>query len=164
MDQQAKQEGNETLKKDRREYMKRWRAENREKVANYYRGWSEQNQEQRKNYMTSYNKAMWQDPEFKRIERERKLFVQYKITPDQFNAIWDSQDGKCAICEVKLQPRGRSRFSVAVDHNHGDNTVRGLLCKGCNTGIGSLRDDPEILQKAADYLMANGFHVCRKGF
>jgi len=22
----------------------------------------------------------------------------------------------------------------------------------------------ETLQKAADYLMANGFHVCRKGF
>ena len=30
--------------------------------------------------------------------------------------------------------------------------MRGLLCEGCNRGIGLLRDDPDLLRRAADYI------------
>jgi len=39
-----------------------------------------------------------------------------------------------------------------VDHDHKTKKVRGLLCFGCNTGIGCLRDNPSRLRSAADYL------------
>ena len=58
------------------------------------------------------------------------------------------QDGKCAICgEAPKTARG-----LHVDHCHKTGAVRGLLCHGCNVGIGALRDDPEIISKALSYL------------
>ena len=49
------------------------------------------------------------------------------------------------------------RFAVlllplAVDHCHDSDDVRGLLCLSCNQGIGSFRDDPDIMTKAIEYL------------
>jgi hypothetical protein len=39
-----------------------------------------------------------------------------------------------------------------VDHDHITGRVRALLCSGCNTGIGHLQDDPDVLRRAADYI------------
>lgn len=41
-----------------------------------------------------------------------------------------------------------------MDHDHKTGKVRGLLCTPCNTGIGMLQDDPEIVKKALDYLLS----------
>lgn len=41
-----------------------------------------------------------------------------------------------------------------VDHDHVTDTVRGLLCRTCNLGLGMLGDSIEKLQLAMDYLMA----------
>lgn len=45
-----------------------------------------------------------------------------------------------------------SRVSWSIDHCHKTGKVRGLLCKTCNTGIGHLKDDPNILRSAINYL------------
>ena len=57
-----------------------------------------------------------------------------------------AQDNKCAICKMVINE------SCHVDHCHDTNIVRGLLCGGCNTGIGMLQDNPDILEEAARYL------------
>lgn len=55
------------------------------------------------------------------------------------------QEGKCAICDdVMDKPQ--------LDHDHATGKVRELLCPGCNVGIGNLKDDPEILDRAAAYI------------
>ena len=41
---------------------------------------------------------------------------------------------------------------LAVDHIHGTTYIRDLLCSSCNTGIGHLKDKPELLRKAANYI------------
>jgi hypothetical protein len=41
---------------------------------------------------------------------------------------------------------------LCVDHDHQTGYVRSLLCHGCNTGIGLLKEKEEILLKAIEYL------------
>jgi hypothetical protein len=46
--------------------------------------------------------------------------------------MFQAQGGVCAICNQPPSP-GRN---LSVDHNHETGEVRGLLCVGCNTGVG----------------------------
>jgi hypothetical protein len=39
-----------------------------------------------------------------------------------------------------------------IDHCHTTGKVRGLLCNGCNTGIGMFKESIPALLKAADYI------------
>lgn len=52
---------------------------------------------------------------------------------------------RCEIC-------GNEFDKLHTDHCHKTNKLRGMLCRGCNTGLGHFRDDPEILQAAIAYL------------
>ena len=71
----------------------------------------------------------------------------YGITVEQYQDILQKQDGICAIC--KNPP---NKNALAVDHCHITGKIRGLLCPSCNSGIGKLRDSPEMLRKAIEYL------------
>jgi hypothetical protein len=82
------------------------------------------------------------------IERKASKAVMYGLTQEQFMEMYNKQEGKCAICGDKPE----TQRGLHIDHCHKTNQVRGLLCHGCNTAIGGLREDPEIFQKAISYL------------
>lgn len=65
-----------------------------------------------------------------------------------YNEMWLKQGGKCAIC-------GKSEPVLCVDHCHKTQYVRGLLCSNCNSGIGFLKDSPELVLKALKYLVSH---------
>ena len=73
----------------------------------------------------------------------------YGISAEQYDQLWQSQDGRCAICRTDT-PGGRGGFHV--DHCHVSGAVRGLLCNNCNQGLGKFADDPDRLRTAANYL------------
>ena len=50
------------------------------------------------------------------------------------------------------QDRTGEKTGLAIDHNHSTGQIRGLLCSLCNFGIGYLKDSPDLLRKAAQYL------------
>ena len=75
------------------------------------------------------------------------------MTVDDYDSILISQSGSCAICKTKDPGGENGRF--CVDHDHKTGIVRGLLCNPCNWGIGHLRDNPEILRSAIQYLEKN---------
>jgi hypothetical protein len=80
----------------------------------------------------------------------------YGITQEQHDALFEQQGGKCWICEEpETMPDGRSgkTKALAVDHCHETGLVRGLLCGRCNRGIGLLKDSPDLLGKAIQYLL-----------
>lgn len=70
----------------------------------------------------------------------------YGILPDQFARKLSEQGGRCAICKLNLGKR------LQVDHHHTSGKFRGLLCHGCNVGIGFFKDSSAIARAAADYL------------
>ncbi len=72
----------------------------------------------------------------------------YGLSSREYTGMLEAQGGLCAICGNPPQAGG----VLAVDHCHAGGHVRGLLCRGCNTGLGHFRDNPELLRKAVDYL------------
>jgi hypothetical protein len=60
----------------------------------------------------------------------------------------------CAVCGRAFRPeRGVFSGTACVDHCHTTGAARALLCHACNSGIGKLNDDPELLLKAHAYLI-----------
>jgi hypothetical protein len=55
-----------------------------------------------------------------------------------------------SVCDLCGKPPGK--HALHLDHDHITGEFRGWLCHNCNTGIGKLRDDPVLLEKAALYL------------
>jgi len=62
----------------------------------------------------------------------------YPLPPTEFN---------CPICGDKVTAK-----HAKLDHCHHTGTIRGYLCNGCNTALGSFRDSEEILAKAILWL------------
>lgn len=125
-------------------YQKAYQSENRSQL-------NTKRNERRRNLRKSDNqRALEQD----RIDRNRKKF---KISISEYDHILASQDFRCAICR-KHQDEFDKRFSVDHDHSccPGKKScgpcIRGLLCFGCNVGIGHLRDNIKNLQSAIEYL------------
>lgn len=87
--------------------------------------------------------------------RERALIKKYNLTLEAYRTIHDQQNGVCKICEqpeTALQPNGIDIKDLCVDHCHSTGKIRGLLCHGCNAGIGHFQDNTEKLRKAIIYL------------
>ena len=145
-------------KRKQAERLKDWKSKNSEKVSAYQKQWREENAEHLSNYARKYMAEYVEKPEVQTQIWERNLWKNYKLTATEFNDLWQSQNGQCCICKVELLPRGRHNDSVAVDHNHENGSVRGLLCQACNRAIGLFKDNPKILQSAAEYLEDRGHY------
>lgn len=90
-----------------------------------------------------------QTPSNRLKAREKKLRQHYGLTIQDFDEMLEAQGGCCGICEAN-EPGGKGRFHV--DHNHQTDEVRALLCSCCNLGLGQLRDSPQLMQSAINYL------------
>jgi hypothetical protein len=94
-----------------------------------------------------------------RSGRGKMLHGRFRMTEDEYDALWTSQGGRCAICRGLPEP-GRM---LAVDHDprccpaSARQTcglcVRGLVCTMCNWGLGHFLDDPRALMRAAAYVL-----------
>lgn len=114
----------------------------------------------RKNYLCkpckrAYDKA-WRSkrtPRSFREEKDRRLRHKYGISIDDYERLMVKQNGMCAVCGSEgTETKSGKRYALAVDHCHVSSGVRGLLCQDCNSGIGSLKDDIGLLERAIQYL------------
>jgi hypothetical protein len=72
------------------------------------------------------------------------------VTAEQYEDMFTSQGGKCAICG-STGPGGK-RVRFCIDHCHSTGSIRGLLCVSCNSGLGYFKDDVQRLAAAIEYL------------
>jgi len=134
----------EDLLPQMRERVKAMRLENpdrvRSRAMDYYSMTIEKRRTERREY---YSRK-------KREFRERLLRKQYGIGLDEYERLAAEQNGLCAICGC---PAIGGKI-LAVDHDHANGSVRGLLCLNCNNGLGRFKDSAERLEAAARYLRA----------
>lgn len=106
----------------------------------------EQNREKAKAYAKEYYKN---NPPSSTEVRRRKLKHKFGITLDQYNKMFEEQQGCCAICG-KHQTEFKRR--LAVDHNHKTGKVRALLCDKCNWALGMLNEKVCVMKNMILYL------------
>jgi len=159
--------------RDRKEYYKEYYRNNREKIKEYNKQYHLSNREiaNKKNkqwyidnpeWRKQYNKDNYERDKKKReqyrkdnpekareSDRKQNLRHLYNLSHENWLKIYEKQDGKCAICGKTFD----KPFKAFVDHSHKTDEIRGLLCLKCNSGIGYLNDDPELLAKAMKYLL-----------
>ena len=80
--------------------------------------------------------------------RNTKLKTLFGITVEQYNEMFEQQNGVCAICKQSCI----TYRMLAVDHCHITGHVRGLLCSRCNIGLGQFCDNIDYLNSAIEYL------------
>lgn len=81
----------------------------------------------------------------------RKLLTKYGLLPEDYENKLIEQNYCCAICK---KPAEESTFhrKLYIDHNHDTNQVRGLLCSGCNSGLGMFLESVENMELAINYI------------
>lgn len=127
----------------RKEIAKRYRAAHPEKCRANTRTWRERNRERAEESRKRWVKA--NPVKMARQRRRAALKRKFNLTPEDVDNLLLSQGGTCAICdELVALP--------CVDHCHETGQIRGALCSRCNTGLGHMRDNPQLLRAAADYL------------
>jgi hypothetical protein len=81
--------------------------------------------------------------------RKENLWYRFGLSLDEYNQMFKSQNGCCAICE---DPQEGLSKNLAVDHCADTKVIRGLLCDNCNRAIGQLKHSVKNLMKAISYL------------
>jgi hypothetical protein len=92
-----------------------------------------------------------QSPKGKFRAWQRYLEKNYGITSEKYDLILESQGGVCAICGTAPQADRRHH----IDHDHVKKLIRGILCSKCNQAIGLLNENPELLDRAKEYLLSH---------
>lgn len=89
------------------------------------------------------------------LERPGNIKRKYGISIEEYNAMYETQKGRCACCgqsETAVHWKGKKR-QLAIDHNHATGRVRQLICHRCNIILGLAKEDPELLKQTADYII-----------
>lgn len=98
--------------------------------------------------------------EHKESTRRKIMFKKYGWTLEFFQSVLERNGNRCQIC--KLEFDGSTKNQPNIDHDHKTGMVRGVLCRSCNTGIGHLKDSPDIMRSAIDYLDKAFAKYCEK--
>ncbi len=95
-----------------------------------------------------------ENPESRKVTRRKgHLKSLYGISIKDFEAMMYEQGNCCAICGSEMTVGTRGNQTACVDHDHDTGEVRALLCALCNAGLGSFKDNPDLMLAAAAYVL-----------
>lgn len=122
---------NQTHFEKRKEYRQKYYLLNKEKLKIYSKNYhSNPKRKKRDSYLNKW----------------KLIFVRYGLTKQKYFELIKKGQSKCynEFCPTKKNLR--------VDHNHQTNKIRGMLCIGCNTALGSLKENKNTILGLARYL------------
>lgn len=115
------------------EYHRLWYQEHREEIAQKRKGqWSRFTPEQKIARVLASNKC-----------RVKRL---YGLGWDQYLELIESVK-ICPICNLPF----KERHGKVIDHTR-KGTFHGVICMLCNTAIGALMHDPDVMERAIKYV------------
>lgn len=88
-------------------------------------------------------------------QRERSMRRRHNLGHDEYDDLFDAQDGLCAICQRSQDVAAKLPSHPAwlvMDHDHDTGKVRGLLCNRCNALLGQFGDTLESLALAIEWV------------
>lgn len=85
----------------------------------------------------------------KMTQKEYHLKHYYGLTLEDYNKMFREQNGCCYICGIH---QSELKKPLGVDHNHKTGRVRKLLCNKCNTVLGLVNENINILKFSIEYL------------
>lgn len=130
--------------RERRLFVKReWRRKNHQRHLAAEAAAREKRGESLRKYQREWKRKNWERLRWYSLKKK------YGITREGYESLWRKQKGRCGICRCK--PSLKQKW-LDVDHCHQSKKIRLLLCHNCNMGLGSFRDNLELLEKAVDYL------------
>jgi hypothetical protein len=155
----------EQAKANRRASCRKWQRKNLAKAAAYAREHRKKDPVARAKHAERTRQWRMNNPEKYRVQLDRRkltyradpskhrdylLVRKYGITLDRYFEMIAEQDGRCKLCH---EPFGESKAKrPALDHDHKDGKVRGILHTNCNIAIGMLEDNQKMCMQAAEYL------------
>lgn len=120
----------------RRKWQREWKRKNPDKVAANKKRFEASLKKQGTSLWKKYTKGKVDEGAKKRIYRYG----------EEANAAFESATN-CYLCG--------SSGRLCIDHCHETSVFRGVLCYSCNVALGLLKDDPELLRRAASYIEAS---------
>lgn len=105
-------------------------------------------------YMIEYYKTK-EDKRNAKNKMNTKFVPSWKrhhLTEEEYLKIFNKFNGKCHVCKVN--------DGTSIDHDHSccsknrscGKCVRGILCRSCNTALGSLKEDKDIIYNLIKYI------------
>ena len=94
---------------------------------------------------TSYCKKCISEKYTKDEIKNNSYKTKYNISLEDYNKMLINQNNKCDICKIEFN-------NLVVDHCHTTGKVRGLLCNGCNSGIGFFKENKVTILNSIEYL------------
>lgn len=110
-------------------YQKKYREQNKDKIA-----------ERKKKYRANNKEKI------KMQVRQRK----YDIEPKDWHSMLKSQGSRCAICGTE-DPQ--HKYGWHTDHDHETGEVRGILCGRCNNLLGRMGDTYESVYEMTQAML-----------
>jgi hypothetical protein len=117
-------------------------------------------------YYTQKRQQFRKNNREKLAEREKLTKRMYKFNLNK--EAWDELklrfNNRCAICHQSETAKINGVVKeLSIDHDHSccpgktscGRCIRGLLCQKCNSAIGYLNDDIELLNNAIEYLLSH---------
>lgn len=143
-------------------YQQKWRAANPERELENQRRWRAANRDKAREKVRRWQV---QNPEKSRDATQR--YRHQGVRAEDVTQMYEAQEGQCYLCGDML-PAERRKWRLDHDHRccpQGQSCRhcrRGIACNNCNTLIGMALDDPERLRRIAGNLEAALADVTRR--
>ena len=131
----------------RRAYMAEYRKKNPHKISEWSKKYYQKYRERELAKGQNRYRKDWANT--RTIAWKKHLKKNYNITPQEYDQLFNIQNGECAICGTHQMYLDKT---LNVDHNHETGKIRGLLCLHCNSTIGYAKENVGTLALIIDYL------------